>query len=207
MEPIVADASAKAQMPATFAARQGPTNCHCDRWSPARLMSVVLETQRLMLRPWTSADLEPLETICSDHRVMQFVGDGRPWSLVQTQSFLDRAVAHWREHGFCQWPLFLKADASLIGFCGFVPSQGGAEIGWRLACQHWGRGLATEAADAVLRHGFETLGLQRVTATVQSGNRSSLRVIEKLGMRHEGTIQRNGREVVLYAITSASGGR
>ena len=114
--------------------------------------------------------------------------------------FIDRAIAQSLQHGYCQWPLILKDNGALTGFCGFVPVEGGAEIGWRLAFQRWGKGLATEAAQAALKYAFETLGFRRVTATVQSGNRASLRVVEKLGMHQEATIQRNGREVLVFAI-------
>lgn len=163
-------------------------------------MAVVLETERLILRQWTDTDLEPFHSICSDPRVMDFIGDGQAWSLEQTKTFIDRAVAQNLQHGYCQWPLILKDDGTLIGFCGFVPAQGGAEIGWRLAVQHWGRGLATEAAQAALKYGFEKLGFERVIATVQSGNRASLRIVEKLGMQQKETIQRNDREVLVFAI-------
>jgi RimJ/RimL family protein N-acetyltransferase len=167
----------------------------------------VLETGRLILRQWTDADLEPFYSICSDPRVMEFVRNGQAWSREQTKSFTDRAVAQSQQHGFCQWPLVHKDDGTLIGFCGFVPAEGGAEIGWRLAFQQWGRGLATEAAQAALKYGFETLGFERITATVQSGNNSSLRVVEKLGMHQEGKIERNGRDVLMFAIAKPPGGR
>lgn len=161
----------------------------------------VLETQRLVLRHWTDTDLEPFHSICSDPRVMQFVGDGQAWSLERTKDFIDRAVAQSQQHGYCQWALSLKDDGTLIGFCGFVPAEHGAEVGWRLAFQHWGRGLATEAAQAAMKYGFEKLGFERIIATVQSGNQASLRVVEKLGMHEEGSIERNGREVLVFAIT------
>jgi [ribosomal protein S5]-alanine N-acetyltransferase len=164
---------------------------------------IVLETRRLLLRAWSEADLEPFFAICSDPAVMQFVGTGRPWSREQTQSFLHRAADSCRRHGFCQWAVIQKQDGVLIGFCGFVPSDepAEAEIGWRLAQAAWGRGLATEIARAVLDYGWASLGLQRVTATVQAGNRGSLRVIEKLGMQYERTFERNGREVLLHSAT------
>jgi len=83
-----------------------------------------------------------------------------------------------------------------------VQSEDGTEIGWRLAPEFWGQGLATEAASGALEHGFQTLGFQRVIATVQAANAASIRVIEKLGMQHESSFQRNGREVLTYFIGS-----
>ena len=111
-----------------------------------------------------------------------------------------RAKETYKERGFCQWPLIHKADVALIGFCGFERTGDGSEIGWRLASEYWGQGLATEAAQAALDHGFQKLGFQRVIATVQSANRASIRVIEKLGIQQESSFQRNGREVSVYSI-------
>ena len=105
-----------------------------------------------------------------------------------------------RENGYCQWALICKADGKLIGFCGFVNSDDAPEIGWRLAPEYWGQGLATEAARAVLNHGIETLGFQRVIATVQAANVASIRVIEKLGMTLVESFDRDGREVLVYSV-------
>lgn len=171
----------------------------CDRsLDPA--MPIPPETQRLIFRDWTPADLEPFHNVCSDSSVMLFVGNGKPWLLEMTRQFIERAMEMSQTLGFCQWPLIHKSDSALIGFCGFVPSSNGAEIGWRLANEYWGQGLATEAATAVLKHGFETLGFPRIVATVQSPNHASIRVIEKLGMLPESAMSRDGREVVLYSI-------
>lgn len=159
-----------------------------------------LATERLMFRDWQASDLEPLHSICCDPSVMQFVGDGEPWSRERTEQFIVSAREMSRTLGFCRWPVIDKSCSALIGFCGFIPASDGAEIGWRLAQASWGRGLATEAARAVLQFGFETLRFQRVIATVQSPNRASIRVVEKLGMQRESSFLRNGREVILFSI-------
>lgn len=170
------------------------------RFGPS--MTIPLETERLMFRDWTATDLEPFHSICADPSVMKFVGDGVPWSLERTEEFIVRAGEMSRTLEFCRWPVIYKPGSAVIGFCGFVPASDGAEIGWRLAKASWGQGLATEAARAVLRHGFEILGFQRIIATVQSLNRASIRVVEKLGMKAESSFHRNGREVVLFSINN-----
>lgn len=163
-------------------------------------MTIPLATERLMFRDWTAADLAAFHAICADRSVMQFVGDGEPWSTERAEQFIRHACEMSQTLGFCQWPVIHKETSTLIGFCGFVPTDDGAEIGWRLAKESWGQGLATEAARAVLKHGFETLGFQRVIATVQSPNLASIRVVEKLGMKAESRFPRNGREVILFSI-------
>jgi RimJ/RimL family protein N-acetyltransferase len=143
-------------------------------------------------------DLGPFHSICSDPDVMQFVGDGEPWSLDRTEQFIHRASE--MSNGFCQWPLIHKESSTLIGFCGFIPAADGAEIGWRLAKGYWGQGLATEAAQAALRFGFNVVGFQRIIATVQSGNLPSIRVAQKLGMKVKTCFRRNERDLFLFAI-------
>lgn len=133
---------------------------------------------------------------------MQFVGDGAPWSMERTEQFIVSAREMSQSLGFCRWPVIDKANSAVIGFCGFIPASDGVEIGWRLAKEFWGRGLATEAARAVLKHGFETLGFQRIIATVQVPNLASIRVVEKLGLKPESKFHRNGRELILFSINS-----
>ena len=164
-------------------------------------MTIPLETERLIFRDWNATDVEPFHSLCADPSVMQFVGDGEPWSRARTDQFVASAREMSQTLGFCRWPVIYKPSSAVIGFCGFVPASDGAEIGWRLAKEYWGRGLATEAARAVLKYGFETLGFQRIIATVQAPNSASIRVVEKLGMKAESTFQRGGREVILFSIS------
>lgn len=167
-------------------------------------LSFALETTRLILRPWCPADIEPFHAVCSDPQVMHHVGSGVPWSREQTNAFIDTAIATQEQLGYCRWAVIDKAADRLIGFCGFVPTQDGGEIGWRLAVSAWGRGLATEAAQAALNYGFENLRFPRVTATVQSGNAASLRVTEKLGLQYQNRFQRAGRDVLVFALANPS---
>ena len=162
------------------------------------------DTNRLAFREWSDDDLDRFHAICSDPQVMQFVGDGQAWAKERTGEFIQFALETLQQHGYCQWPLIHKADGKLIGYCGFVNSDDAPEIGWRLAPEYWGQGLATEAARAVLTHGFETLGFQRVIATVQAANVASIRVIEKLGMTLVENFDRDGREVMLYSVDAGS---
>lgn len=157
-------------------------------------------TERLIFRDWQPGDLELFHSLCSDPNVMRFVGDGSPWSWVKTQQFIDRVCEMTKSLGFCQWPLIDRATAVLIGSCGFVPADDGAEIGWRLAKTFWGQDWATEAVRTVLKHGFDTLRFPRIVAAVQASNRASIRVVEKIGMRLESSFQRNGRDVLLFSI-------
>ena len=161
-------------------------------------MPVPPDTARLSFRDWSVDDLDAFHVICSDPRVTQFVADGLPWERKQTAQFISRNIAAATDDGCCQWAVIHKADACLIGYCGFVVTANGPEIGWRLAPEYWGHGLATEAARHVMRFGFGSLGFDRIIATVQSANLASLRITEKLGLRHVTRLQRHGREIQLF---------
>ena len=90
----------------------------------------------------------------------------------------------------------------LIGFCGFPPD---VEIGWRFLPEYQGRGLATEAATAVMRYGFDTFQFDRLISVTQPANHRSLRVIEKLGMTFEKRFIHMSAEVGCYAKANPSG--
>jgi RimJ/RimL family protein N-acetyltransferase len=150
---------------------------------------MVLETERLRLRPWCDGDGETLARINADPRVMEFYP--APLSREESDAMLARLREHFVRHGFGLWAAELRATGELIGYIGLSwPSVGlayvpGVEIGWRLDVEHWNRGLATEGAREALRYGFEVLGLEEIFAYTTAGNLRSRRVMEKLGMRHD----------------------
>src|SRR5215469_12275935 len=127
----------------------------------------ILTTHRLILRPWRESDREPFARMNRDPRVMEFLAT-RP-SREESDAMVDRIQTHFREHGFGLWAAELRRDGTFVGFVGFdIPSYEapyGIEIGWRLAVEHWGQGLATEAAHALVGYGFQTLGLEEIVAT------------------------------------------
>lgn len=167
-------------------------------------MHPLIETERLSLSNWLLTDCPRMHHICSDPRVMRFVDRGQTWSAQRTQQFVDREIACAQQHGYCRWAVHHKRDGVLIGFTGFVPAVDGVEIGWRLAADYWGRGLATEAARTALRYAFETLNVPRIVATVQSLNRASIRVIEKAGLRQVSEFQRGNRHLLRYSTSPLS---
>jgi RimJ/RimL family protein N-acetyltransferase len=103
---------------------------------------------------------------------------------------VDRIEAHFAQRGFGLWAAELLDQSEFIGFIGLaVPRFKAAftpcvEIGWRLASAHWGRGLATEGAQAVVRHAFQVLALRELVSFTVPANVRSRRVMEKLGMTH-----------------------
>jgi RimJ/RimL family protein N-acetyltransferase len=148
-----------------------------------------LRTQRLMLRSWRQEDREPFARMNADPRVMEFFP--APLSRQESDALVDRAIAHFAERGFGPWAVELRDPGEFIGFIGLsVPRFEAAftpciEIGWRLAAEHWGKGLATEGARTVLESAFGQLGLPEIVSFTTEPNLRSRRVMEKLGMTRD----------------------
>jgi RimJ/RimL family protein N-acetyltransferase len=177
-----------------------------DRTSP--LAAPRLETPRLLLRRWRSDDLDAFAAITAQPEVMRYINDGRTLDRAATAERLAAYRRHWAEHGFGLYAVELKQTGELAGFTGlavpaFLPEiMPAVEIGWRLGRAHWGQGLATEAARAVVAHARADLGLPRLVSIHIAGNEASARVMIKLGMSLEReTVQPDtGRPLRVYAM-------
>lgn len=148
-----------------------------------------LETSRLTLRRWRDSDRVPFAVINADPRVMKFFPSSL--SVEESNRLADRIEEHFERHGFGLCAAETSADGKLAGFIGLnVPSFEAhftpcVEIGWRLAYEWWGQGLATEGARAVMRYGFDVLKLREIVSFTTSANIQSRRVMEKLNMTHD----------------------
>jgi RimJ/RimL family protein N-acetyltransferase len=162
-----------------------------------------LETERLVLRAMLPDDLEGLLGIFGDPAVMASF-DEEPFDRDQVRRWLERNLAHQREHGYGVFAVCLKEDNRLIGDCGLelleVAGEHVVELGYDFRSDHWNQGYATEAASAVRDYAFATLHLTRLVSLVRPGNPASERVAEKTGLRKIDEIQRDGRTYLLYEI-------
>jgi RimJ/RimL family protein N-acetyltransferase len=147
---------------------------------------IELQTPRLTLRPLRRGDLNAVVTLGADARVMNSLGG--TWSHAECRAWLERQLAHLEQHGYGR--CLVTRNADFVGFVGlsrFDFDRGivpGVEVAWRLAFAEWGKGYATEAARAVLDHGFAQLGLREIIGVTQIDNARSRRVMDRLGMRH-----------------------
>ncbi len=161
-------------------------------------MQVFLETERLVLRRFTGADLDNLVELDSDPDVMRFINGGYPTprELIQHQT-LPRILRYYEPfNGFGFWAAIEKSNGEFLGWFQFRPAKAddylskpfsGAgldevELGYRLRKSAWGKGYATEASRALIHKGFTELGVQRVVASTYEANVGSRRVMEKAGM-------------------------
>lgn len=163
----------------------------------------VLTTARLALRPFAEGDLADLHAMDGDGRVMRTIGGGLPGrTREQCAQALERMVAFADTHaGYGLLHARRRDDAAFVGGCGLypLPDSPDVEIAYRLPCAWWGRGYATEMAAAVLAHGFAALSLARIVGVTHLDNAPSQRVLEKIGMRAEGTAVHYGRAMRVFA--------
>jgi ribosomal-protein-alanine N-acetyltransferase len=147
-----------------------------------------LETDRLLIRPWTPEDRPAFTALTYDPEVMRYVHGGMPYSEAEVDEWFSRQERWMRDHDLCMGALIEKASGRIVGIAGTQPlgTTGDLEIGWWLAREVWGRGYATEAGGAAMRHVLETLGRRRVVAIIDTGNEPSKRVVRRLGMQYEG---------------------
>ena len=159
-----------------------------------------LETARLHLRLFTVDDLEDLYAIYQDAQVMKYLS---PRSKEQTEQSLYRHIQQWQEHDFGMWAVADKMTGKLLGRCGlcFLDKTPEVELGYVLAKEYWGQGLATEASLATIKYGFEQVNLERIVAIAHAENLASRRVIEKVGMTYEKDAHYYNTDVVYYALT------
>ena len=151
---------------------------------------MVLETNRLLLRPWCEADAEECFRYASDPRV----GPSAGWPVhtsVENSRRIIRDVLMVPE----TYAIVLKESGLPIGSIGLhhndlAEKDDEAELGYWLGVPYWGRGLVPEAARELLRHAFEDLKLQRVWCGYYDGNEKSKRVQEKLGFAYQWTTEK-----------------
>ena len=154
------------------------------------MVEFAILTDRLILREWRDSDLFALHAICTDPKVMEFLGP------LQTEAEVIEAIlrqqASQAELGHCYWAIERKSGSAMIGFCGLMlepegtPIAGKIDIGWRLAASEWGKGYAHEAATACLDWGFASLDCHAIWAITVPANRRSWGLMERLGMeRHD----------------------
>jgi [ribosomal protein S5]-alanine N-acetyltransferase len=150
-----------------------------------------IATARLELRALTVEDADAMFAYLRDRRLTRYVAWERHGSIEQTVFYLMTVEKAYRDSGLREWGVFVADAGLLVGTCGFVrldAEHARAELGYTIGRAHQGRGYGTEGAAAVMRFGFEELGLHRVEAQVAAGNTASARVLEKIGMRREAVL-------------------
>jgi RimJ/RimL family protein N-acetyltransferase len=174
----------------------------CTHRGKDDVVTECLRTDRLILRAWLPGDVDFVHDMYSRWEVQRFIG--RVPRVMESRDEAEQKVASWRSRAMPApqgiWAVADKDTGCLLGTVmlkdipassedGSLPPSGDIEIGWHFHPNAWGRGYATEAAHAVLRHGFDA-GLQEVVAVTHAENVASQLVCRRIGMTHEGQTSR-----------------
>jgi len=151
-----------------------------------------IETRRLVLRPLALSDAPAIYAYQSDTEIHRYMRSEPPASPDVVRENVSRWLALPAEKRRPIWMIVLKVSDSVVGTISFKQlsrEDSSGQLGYEVAREQWGKGIVTEAVRAVLSHGFDTMGLNRIGAYCWEGNTASQRVMEKAGMRYEGTLR------------------
>lgn len=150
---------------------------------------MILETQRLLLRPIEQDDAQDIFAYASEPDVGPNAGWKPHENLDETLEIIETVFLHQQ----AVFGIVLKETGTMVGSIGLVgdpkrQNEQARMLGYALSAKQWGRGYMTEAAAAVVRHGFETMGLDLISAYCYPLNERSQRVLDKLGFQYEGRL-------------------
>lgn len=167
----------------------------------------ILTTERLKLRAVTMDDVEAMFKYGSNDNVTRYVLWETHQTVEDSKSFIEMAIESYAMHEFYHWGIEYNGEfIGTIDFVGLNDYSKVGEIGYVLAEDYWNKGLVTEAAKRVIDFGFEELGLIRIQARCIAENVASSRVMEKCGMKFEGTLRKSlfakgtHHDIHMYAI-------
>ncbi len=147
---------------------------------------MIIETERLLLRPFRDEDRAPMAAMQADPEVMW--DWERTFDRAASDAAIDRYHASFLRNGYGRFPVLDKRDGTFLGFCGIMPvfdghpMAPGVEIGWRFVRLAWGYGYATEAARAALADGFGRCGMKEIWSYTRPDNARSEAVMRRLGL-------------------------
>ncbi len=166
-------------------------------------MSFLFESDRFGYRETQPEDAEAMFNLNADPEVLRYTGDEPFSSIDEAREFLTN-YSDFRRNGMGRWAIVSKETQAVIGWAGLKKHDAGfVDLGYRLLKSWWGKGVATEASLASLKHGFEALGLKEIVARSVPENIASIRVMDKCGFvfSHRESDELHGQEIVVYTIT------
>lgn len=168
-----------------------------------QLANTSLQTERLLIRPFTLDDAEAFWPLVSLPEMLRYTGEQAQTSLEDVRNFLlKRPLREYATYGFGRMACIEKSTGRLIGHCGlkYLEDMQEVDIGYRFLPDCWGKGYATESAQALVRQGMEH-GITRIIGLVDPQNIASAKVLKKLGLQFEGMVLPKGcdTEYELYA--------
>ncbi len=164
---------------------------------------LILETKRLLIRPFTMDDIEASYQMNLDAEVNRYTGDGGVVSKAEIERRITEDVlGDYEKHGYGRLAVELKEEGQFIGFTGlkYLEDLKEVDLGYRFMRKYWGKGIATESARACIDLGFGRLNLKKIIAMTLPENKSSIRVLEKLNFAFDKQIIEDNQLVNIYSL-------
>lgn len=146
-------------------------------------MKIILETERLYLRQFTEADAGLIRNLNSQPGVLQYIPEPIPATDEEAKEVIINIILPQYKNNLGRWATHLKESDKFIGWCGLKMVKGEIDLGYRFLPAVWGKGYATEAAQATLKYGHQQLQLPKIIAHAHIDNIASQKVLEKIGMQ------------------------
>jgi RimJ/RimL family protein N-acetyltransferase len=165
----------------------------------------IIETERLVLRKLTVDDAAFMLDLLNQPSFIQFIGDRGVRTLDDARKIiLMRYIDTYERVGFGVYLTLLKEGSVPIGICGLIKRDGldDVDVGYAFLPQYWSRGYASESASAVLVYARNTLGIKRILGITTPDNKSSIRVLEKAGLKFERMVRLTEDEPELKLFAS-----
>ena len=165
-------------------------------------MSVVATTPRLLLRHWKPADVGATDHIYGDPETMRYFGEGRTYTPQELAESLPRLIEDYATAGYGNYAVIERATDTVLGHCGARYSRDNDRVEADLAIDRrsWGKGYATEAAQAVFARSFSIDGVVRIVGIAHRDNAASIAIMRRLGMQSVEELLAHGMPSVLYAV-------
>ncbi|QDQ02852.1 GNAT family N-acetyltransferase [Lysinibacillus fusiformis] len=152
----------------------------------------ILETNRLILREIMLEDVYDIFKYLSDIDVVKHMGIMPCQNVKDVEDEIGWYKSIYEESTGIRWGITLKDSGKVIGSCGFlnmITKHNRAEVGYELSKDYWGKGIASEALEAVVNYGFHHLQLERIQALIEPANLSSQKLVERQGFSKEGLLR------------------
>lgn len=172
--------------------------------------TIIVETERFLLREIQDTDAPHLFALDSDPKVHRYLGNKPFTSLSQSEETVRLVRSQYLENGIGRWAVIDKRTGEFIGWSGLKlekqlrPERVYYDLGYRLKPAYWGQGIATETAKAALKYGFETLLLSEICAAAHCDNHASNAVLQKVGLLFRETFHHEDEPCNWYGITASA---
>ncbi|XLS30372.1 GNAT family N-acetyltransferase [Flavobacteriaceae bacterium M23B6Z8] len=168
---------------------------------------MLIETKRFFLRELQMSDAEGMFALDSDPEVHTYLGNNPIQTLEEAKKIIISIQKQYDDFGIGRWAIIDKKTHDFVGWTGLKYEQKLREVfnyydlGYRLRKEYWGKGIATETAEASLAYGFEQLHLSKICAGADKNNKASNRILTKLGLQKKGTFTYESTVCNWYELT------